>query len=391
MRDDPKEKSGTQHIPFEQIIRWLTEQQRLAHYGEDRPGLTDARQPEQPKSGPGGCAYPHAGVRTNLYGKGSVAYWTFEPTDPSPASASLIVLLHGWGGGSPARLGAWIDHLVKRGNVVVFPAYQGSLRPWSRPWDQVPAAMMLENVIAAVKDAIHRLQAEGHARLALDRFAITGLSLGGALTTQVAAGAAKAGLPTPKAIMPVAPGRGLWARRALPPGDLRNIPPTVLMLVVVCEEDKNAGDYEGKVVFTQTSQIPAENKNLIVVASDYHGTPPLVTNHSSATAFHPAYQMASFPNDDWLHRSMKPMAEQPARGPNALHYYAYWKLFDGLVDAAFDQRNREYALGNTPEQRFMGIWSDGVPVKELRVITHPDVVPRRQFPKTLRTRRWLLP
>ncbi len=54
-------------------------------------------------------------------------------------------------------------------------------------------------------------------------------------------------------------------------------------------------------------------------------------------------------------------------GVDALDYYGLWKPFDGLCDAAFSGKNREYALGNTPEQRFMGKWSDGVPVKELQV------------------------
>ena len=52
---------------------------------------------------------------------------------------------------------------------------------------------------------------------------------------------------------------------------------------------------------------------------------------------------------------------------NALDYYGTWKLFDALCDAAFYGKNREYALGNTQQQRYMGVWSDGVPVKELKV------------------------
>ncbi len=58
------------------------------------------------------------------------------------------------------------------------------------------------------------------------------------------------------------------------------------------------------------------------------------------------------------------------RSVDALDYYGLWKLFDGLTDAAFFGRNREYALGNTPRQRFMGLWSDGMPVKEL-IVTDP--------------------
>jgi poly(3-hydroxybutyrate) depolymerase len=369
-----EKKVGAKPIPFERLSNLLAEQRRRTHYGEDRPGLTDARQPEQPRSGLGGSAYSHKEVKSNLYGGGSLAYWVFEPTVPSLASAPLIIFLHGWGGGSPVRFGAWIDHLVKRGNLVVFPIYQGSLRPWSKPWEQIPAARMLENAIAAVKNAIKCLQKGDHVKPDLERCAIIGFSLGGALTAQMAAVAARNDLPIPKAIMPVAPGRGLWARSPLPFVELRTILSSTLMLVIVCEDDKNAGDHEGKAIFTQTPQIPLENKNLVIMVSDYHGSPPLVANHNSPTASNSRY---------W-------MGERDLTAPNAMHYYGYWKLFDGLIDTAFYQRNRAYALGNTLQQRFMGTWSDGVPIKELKVITHSDIIgplPFRKF-RFMRGKRW---
>jgi len=56
---------------------------------------------------------------------------------------------------------------------------------------------------------------------------------------------------------------------------------------------------------------------------------------------------------------------------DALDFFGTWKLLDGLTDAAFFGKNKNYALGNTPEQRYMGIWSDGVPVRELIVTDHP--------------------
>jgi hypothetical protein len=66
-----------------------------------------------------------------------------------------------------------------------------------------------------------------------------------------------------------------------------------------------------------------------------------------------------------------------------MHYYGYWKLLDALTDAAFYQKNREYAFGNTPEQRFMGRWSDGVAVKQPKVITDPTMIPPMRFQKRL--------
>ena len=56
---------------------------------------------------------------------------------------------------------------------------------------------------------------------------------------------------------------------------------------------------------------------------------------------------------------------------DAMDYFSTWKLFEALTDYAFYGINGEYCLGNTPEQRFMGKWSDGTPVKELFVTDFP--------------------
>lgn len=44
------------------------------------------------------------------------------------------------------------------------------------------------------------------------------------------------------------------------------------------------------------------------------------------------------------------------------------KLFDGLSDAVCYRTHGEYAPGYTTQQRFMGKWGDGTPVKEPQVI-----------------------
>jgi hypothetical protein len=55
------------------------------------------------------------------------------------------------------------------------------------------------------------------------------------------------------------------------------------------------------------------------------------------------------------------------KGQNTLDWYCYWKLLDALCDAAFKGQNREYALGDTEQQKFMGTWSDGKAVRTLKV------------------------
>src|SRR5205085_4620953 len=127
----------------------------------------NATPPSQPATGPGGKQYIHSAVMKNRYGSGGQEYWIFEPDSPKPASAPLVIFLHGWGGMNPLYYGAWIDHLVKRGNVVVYPRYQATLLTARE--DFTP------NSLDAIKDAIARLQSEpGHVKPDLSKVATVG-------------------------------------------------------------------------------------------------------------------------------------------------------------------------------------------------------------------------
>lgn len=363
-----RDQEGRDPQRLQEMARIVADRVRLARWGEDRPGRTTARQPEQPRSGPGGAAYPHARVRHSIRGQGGAACWLFEPADPAPRTAPLIVFFHGWGGNDPAGFGAWIDHLVKRGNVVVFPVYQESLRTPVR----TPATQMLTNSIGAISDAIRHQQAEGGVRLDLGRVAALGHSLGGTLCVQLAAVAAQHGLPVPKALMPVAPGRGGEGTGRFPWIGLASVPAETLLLCVAGEDDHNAGDRIAKAIFTSVPQIPTRHRNLVILRSDDHGTPPLVANHRSPGASNITYRA---PRDDIrLREPMEMLVSRDFPPVDAMDYYGYWKLFDGLTDAAFYGRNRVYALGDTVQQRSMGVWSDGTPVREPSVIVDPRML-----------------
>jgi hypothetical protein len=64
--------------------------------------------------------------------------------------APVVVFLHGWGGTDPAFYRPWIDHLARRGNVVLWVRYQESVATLS--FQFVP------NMLTAVKNGITRLQ-----------------------------------------------------------------------------------------------------------------------------------------------------------------------------------------------------------------------------------------
>lgn len=322
--------------------------------------------PAQPATGPGGKQYSHASVVKNRYGKGGQEYWIFEPDSPKPRTAPVIVFLHGWGGMNPLYYGAWLDHLVKRGNIVIYPRYQATLLTQIK--DFTP------NTISAVKDAINRLQTEkGHVTPDFNKFATVGHSLGGVLAANVAALAAESKLPRVRAVMSVEPGI-TEAPISVPLADLKKLPADTLLLAIAGDQDSLVRDYDAKRIYYESTRIPADNKDFILLVSDSHGTPALQASHRAPTALDKTYD-----NGEGASGGPSGIGDVQVSGRvrpetmliNALDYYGTWKLLDALTDAAFNGKNREYALGNTPQQRFMGRWSDGVPVKELKVTDKP--------------------
>lgn len=344
-----------------------------------------AAPPRQPTSGPGGAEYRHAQVVKNVYGSGADQYWLYEPADPAPATAPAIVFLHGWGATNPRSYGGWIDHLVRRGNIVIYPRYQDQ---WRYPPDKIAA-----NAARAVSNAVNRLQDGTHVKPDLDRVACVGHSAGGQTAANLAALARTAGIPEPKAIMCVQPGKS-WSKVEkvrIPLEDISQIPSNILLLAVVGDQDTLARDTDAKRIFYETTRIPPANKNFITLVSDGHGNPPLVADHFAPCALNGDYDSGEKPGGQDTNRPLLsrlrerlssqaieqtgdhgfPSLDGKSRSADALDYNGLWKLFDGLCSAAFYGKDRQFALGNTPEQRAMGTWSDGVAVKELLATDKP--------------------
>lgn len=327
------------------------------------------RPPAQPESGPGGKQYVHQSVTKNRYGTGGQEYWLFEPAAPRPKSAPVIVFLHGWGGVNPMYYGAWLDHLVRRGNIVIYPRYQNSLLTSVKEFTP--------NMMDAIKDALQRLQKEsGHVRPDLSKFATAGHSMGGLLAANLAALSTEHGLPRVKAVMSIEP--GITASPiSFPLADLRKLTPETLLLTVAGDQDGLTGDRDARRIYVEATRISKANKNFITLVTDTHGEPGLRASHRAPTAPHADYDSKEDIRGSLgalggmlSQRGNRREREQPA--VDAMDFYGTWKLFDALCEAAFYGRNREYALGNTPQQRFMGKWSDGTPVKELRVEANDD-------------------
>jgi acetyl esterase/lipase len=321
-------------------------------------------QPQQPATGPG-AADKKLSVQKTSQGAAGKQYWIFEP-QPSTGAAPVIAFFHAWNALDPQAYGGWIDHLVKRGNIVIYPAYQESAT------ERIPN--MTPNAMEALRNALAKLGAKADR----SRFAIVGHSLGGVLAFNVAALSGSGKLPVPKVLMSVAPGdtdaTPALANRAklLREGvDFKQIPRAIQTLVLVGDEDKVVADRTAKVLFAALGHVPCENKNFVTVRSDRHGTPPLLADHlAPATSITPSDPSADGPLRRMLRERLSQI-EEPKAQADSLDYYAFWKLLDGLTDSAFHGRNRDYALGGGQNQTFMGRWSDGRPVEPLQVSNDP--------------------
>ncbi len=285
--------------------------------------------PGQPATGPGGADYAHASVRESHHGQDGGEYWLYEPVQPAPAAGTkvpLVIFLHGYSAMNPDPYRAWIDHLVRRGAIVIYPRYQANLL--------TPPAEYHPNAARAVRDALTVLAEPGHAAPDLDRVGVVGHSAGGMGAAAFAARAVSEKLPVPKVVMSVCPGQGASGRvQLIPLDDYAKIPAATRLLVVVGEDDKFVKDASAKRIWVRTAHVV--DRAYVTVRTDTHGEPALYSSHFSPVA-----------NARW--------------SIDCLDWYGYWRLFDALCADRFAAKKFTVDTG-------MGQWSDGTLVKPLLV------------------------
>jgi dienelactone hydrolase len=316
---------------------------------------------------------PHRAFKRYEIGQGPKSYWIFEPDQPKPEGrAPVVVFLHGWFAVNPGFYGAWIDHLVRHGRIVIFPRYQNDVG--TMPQD------FLANALEATRDALGVLHdGVGHVRPDPARFALIGHSAGGNLAAQIAASAGDphSDIPLPQAVITLMPGEIIPMREP----SLARIPASTLLIVVVGEEDLVVGDHRGRQIFAEATAIPRSRKRFILFRSDRHGYPPLIAEHTAPTGVHPRLD-----NGEGIFRSL-----QLSLGDvNALDRAGFWRMTDLTLEAAYSGKTLDDITRDDEQFRHLGFWSDGRKViapivgDDLKAI--PRVIPAnglRIFPWSL--------
>ena len=340
-----------------------------------------ASPPPQPKAGlPGGADNPDAEVVKRAVGRASAATYAFhmagQPAQPRP----VVVFLHGWGAVNPMTYGGWIDHLARRGYLVLFPAFQTVGR--TRPVDATATARKL------VADALAALAGDADARPDTARLAIIGHSAGAGIAANMAADPAAAGLPVPKAVfMVMAGGVASDAKsRGVQLEDLAKIGAGTSLIAMVGDREAIASDRVSRRILREASEVPANKKLFMRAGSDDHGFPTMAATLAAPASPLPAYDLAAIkvPPDPPLDRRA-PRPPQPKWSPDmvlsgeqqtllgqlgrnsidTLDYLAFWKTFDLLADSAFGGSGDLAVLRNDPNFLDMGRWNDTWPLRRL--------------------------
>jgi len=305
-------------------------------------------QPTQPATGPGGSDYTHGGVTIYDYAtnRNGEDFWLYEPNSPTPDSANVVVFCHGLGMLNPRAYGAFIKHLVRQGNIVIYPRYQRTLDLGTT------IATYNDSCAKGILKALDTIQQPGHVKGRIENYFILGHSVGGVLTANMTMLHQQYGLPKPLTAFSMQPGAATYLM-----SDYSPFPADVKFLIAIGEDDAIVGTGPGTTIYNQATAVPTAHKNLVHHYADGHGNPDIAASHNEPCGFDNQF-------DNGETNLFIPFVTGAV---DAMDFYCYWKLQDALMDCALSSENCEYAFGDTPEQHGMGNWSDGTPVRQLEI------------------------
>ena len=133
------------------------------------PVAAPAGQPSQPATGPGGAEFAYDGIRAQHFGpwpieeQGGTGFWLFEPLGPhdtgtpvADVELPLVIFLHAFTIIDPEWYHVWIDHLVRRGAIVVFPDYEPEFGSVMADLEQTDYGQTVGDTEAAIRDGSRR-------------------------------------------------------------------------------------------------------------------------------------------------------------------------------------------------------------------------------------------
>jgi len=289
--------------------------------------ISQAQSPFQPIQSGYGANGPFAVTgekfASPLYDRENVH--VFRPagaTAPSP----VIFFAPGFANNDPVEYKPLINHIVSRGYALVYAPFQivsGDITLHKKRYD---------TIFAGFEEAVSRYGSS----FDLTRVGYAGHSYGGSALLNLSfrgleRGWGKDGL----FLFVMAP----WYYYEMSLSQFVNFPQHAKVIVQVYEQDGVCDHRVGKEIFERIN-LPASEKDFVMLLREERLGYKLEADHGTPSG----------------------------GGQDAHDFYGVYRLLDALADYAFagKQEAKQIALGGgSAEQRFMGSWPDGRPVREL--------------------------
>jgi hypothetical protein len=276
----------------------------------------------------------------------------YLPQDPTPQKAPVVLFLHGYFDAEPEPYDLMLQHMARKGFIVIYPSYGHPLRP--QKW--------AEHASDAMKIALGNLENKGPTRPDLSRVAFIGHSIGGILALHLAQKNTSEAepLPQPRLIITLdAAGSTSLAYPYISIEDdkLSRLPKETWLLLVMAEEtyqyrwkdadhctretnppSENCSAFAiNRLAFLKTPQIPVSQKSALLIPSDQEGGVQLRSEHNAVQG-----DCGFF---------AKPL--------DAVDTWGYWKLTVGTLSHVLLGHAEDYAFADTEARRAFGTWSTG--------------------------------
>ena len=189
-------------------------------------------------------------IVTEQVGRGAQTAWVIRQDVDRPQP--VVIFLHGWGATLPRVYRPWLDHLARRGNAVIYPRYQDSFL--------TPPAQALGNALAGIRLALRAFEPQPGSLV------VTGHSAGGSLSADYAATATAAGLPAPRAIFAMYPGRALDdGGPRIPEIDPALIPADTEVVALAGSRDVVVGSRVARRIVSGATRVPRSRRRFVLV------------------------------------------------------------------------------------------------------------------------------
>ncbi|GHE64155.1 hypothetical protein GCM10019059_24680 [Camelimonas fluminis] len=370
--------------------------------------------PGQPKTGPGGADYAIAAtdIEKKVFGEGNGRALAFFPMGAAAKPRPVVVFLHAPGAISPSWYGAWLEHLARRGNVVIYPLYEETV-------GAVPYDEMTGEALKGVRAALAGIAAMPDVKADVSGLSFLGHSGGAIIAANLAALSGRDELPPARLLFGAMPARGGAEKIFAPPlANLASIPPKAVAVMLVGDRDSVAGDRGARQILTAAGHLGQDHRLIARAGSDNHGLPAVFYSHHAAVAPNEEWDLAKIPGAAPASANPAAPGARPAAGKAAegapkltpqearqqreeqrkrnaalwrVGYeerrglagfegrtvgagnYAIWKIYDLAMDTV-TAGGDAMTLKRDPKLYDMGLWSDGWPLRRLSVETPKPVV-----------------